>query len=337
MIHHLISHQFINRSNHQPEDVPMPALIVRPMSLPSTALAALAEHAQDAQGALAANTIRALRSDSERFASWCAQAGVASLPADVQTVVSYCDACAADRAPATVRRYVASIAHMHRAAGMADPTKSERVKLALRRLDRAKGTRQRQATGISRQMAEQMVAAAGSDLIDLRDRALVLVMRDLLARRSEVVALEVEDVTAGQDGTATVLIRRSKTDAAGRGQVRLLGPGAAGAVRDYLLAAGITTGALLRSVSRAGVIGGRLPAGDVSRILRKRAKAAGIDAAGISGHSARVGMAQDLVAHGCDLAAIMQAGRWASPAMPARYSEQLQARRGAVAAFYGLR
>ena len=333
-------HQFANYTIQQfstTEDAAMTALIPAVPSMSSTALAALAEHARDAQGALAGNTLRALRADSARFASWCAQEGLVSLPADVQTVVRYCDACAADRAPATVRRYVASIAHMHRAARLADPTKDERVNLALRRLDRARGTRQRQATGITRQMAEQMVDAAGSSLIDLRDRALIMVMRDLLARRSEAVALDVADCDLNGDGTATVLIRRSKTDAAGRGQVRLLGPGAAGAVRDYLQAAGIATGPLFRSVSRAGVVGDRLPAGDVPRILRKRAKAAGIDVAGISGHSARVGMAQDLVAHGCDLAAIMQAGRWASPTMPARYSEQLQARRGAVAAFYGIR
>ena len=317
----------------------MTALIPVVQSMSSTALAALAEHARDAEGALAENTMRALRADTARFASWCAEQAepVTSCPATVETVVRYCDACAVDRAPATVRRYVASIAHMHRAARLPDPTKDERVKLALRRLDRARGTRQRQATGITRQMAEQMVDAAGSSLIDLRDRALIMVMRDLLARRSEAVTLDVADLDLTGDGTGTVLIRRSKTDAAGRGQVRLLGPGAAGAVRDYLQAAGIATGPLFRSVSRAGVVGERLPAGDVPRILRKRAKAAGLEVAGISGHSARVGMAQDLVAHGCDLAAIMQAGRWASPTMPARYSEQLQARRGAVAAFYGIR
>ena len=44
-----------------------------------------------------------------------------------------------------MRRYVASIAHLHRAAELQDPTKSETVKLALRRMARAKGTRQRQA------------------------------------------------------------------------------------------------------------------------------------------------------------------------------------------------
>ena len=67
------------------------------------------------------------------------------------------------------------------------------------------------------------------------------------------------------------------------------------------------------------------------------AKRVGIDTRLISGHSARVGMAQDLVAHGAEMAAVMQAGRWKSPTMPARYAERLSAGRGAVAQYYGRR
>jgi hypothetical protein len=54
----------------------------------------------------------------------------------------------------------------------------------------------------------------------------------------------------------------------------------------------------------------------------------------MSGHSCRVGMAQDLVEFGADLPGLMQAGRWKSPQMPARYYEGLAAKRGAVAQMY---
>jgi hypothetical protein len=43
---------------------------------------------------------------------------------------------------------------------------------------------------------------------------------------------------------------------------------------------------------------------------------------------------QDLVAAGADLAAVMQAGRWKTPTMPARYNEHLLAAKGAVAQYY---
>jgi hypothetical protein len=79
----------------------------------------------------------------------------------------------------------------------------------------------------------------------------------------------------------------------------------------------------------------------VSAILKKLARRAapvlrrhGIDPEGVSGHSCRVGMAQDLVAAGFDVIAIMQAGRWTSPEMVARYTERLHVARGAVAQYY---
>jgi site-specific recombinase XerD len=237
-----------------------------------------------------------------------------------------------------VRRYIATISHLHRAAELPDPTKAETVRLALRRLARTKGARQRQASGITRSVASSILDVLGDRPKDMRDRALLLVGRDLLARRSELVALDVGHVTFAADGTATVLITRSKTDQDGQGAVRLLGPGATAALRGWIATRGKCqpTDPVFVALSRAGKPLSRLLANDVARIYKAIAARAGVDSAKISGHSCRVGMAQDLVAHGCDLAAIMQAGRWKTAAMPARYSEALQARRGAVATFYGL-
>ena len=55
---------------------------------------------------------------------------------------------------------------------------------------------------------------------------------------------------------------------------------------------------------------------------------------GFSGHSPRVGMTQDLVAHGAGLVAIMNAGRWKSERMPAHYSRGETAGLGAVARYH---
>ncbi len=63
---------------------------------------------------------------------------------------------------------------------------------------------------------------------------------------------------------------------------------------------------------------------------KRRAKAAGVDPAGLSGHSSRVGAAQDLVAADLGIAEVMQAGGWKTPTMVARYTEHLAARRGAM-------
>ena len=46
-------------------------------------------------------------------------------------------------------------------------------------------------------------------------------------------------------------------------------------------------------------------------------------------------MARDLAAAGAELPELMQAGRWASSQMPARYTRRESAGRSAVARYYG--
>ena len=131
-------------------------------------------------------------------------------------------------------------------------------------------------------------------------------MRDMLARRSEIVTLELADLVFAAGGTATALIRRSKTDQAGAGQVCWLGRQTVRELHRWLEAAGIAAGPIFRPVNQAGVVGTTgLNGSEVSRILKWLAQRARLEPSAISGHSARVGMAQDLVAGGADLPAVM--------------------------------
>ena len=77
-----------------------------------------------------------------------------------------------------------------------------------------------------------------------------------------------------------------------------------------------------------------LEAGSIFRIFKAMAANAGLSedvVAKLSGHSTRAGAAQDMVAAGLEVTEVMQAGGWKTPVMVARYSEHLQARRGAAA------
>ena len=97
---------------------------------------------------------------------------------------------------------------------------------------------------------------------------------------------------------------------------------------------GIDGGPLFRSLRKDGTVGGRLPAGQVPRIYKAMAGRAGFSAQmvrRISGHSPRVGAAQDMIASGIGTPAIMQAGRWKSAAMVQRYGERLLAKRNGAA------
>lgn len=179
-----------------------------------------------------------------------------------------------------------------------------------------------------------MLAAAGAGLRNQRNQALLTVAYDSLCRRSELVALQRTDLDSGHHGEGTITIRRSKTDQEGVGQVRYLAPDTMRYVATWLADAGHTEGSLFCTVGKGGAVGGPLDPGDVARVFKAMAKVAGIApelVATISGHSSRVGAAQDQVRYGVELPAVMQAGGWSSPTMVARYSAKLEVRRGGAA------
>jgi hypothetical protein len=105
-------------------------------------------------------------------------------------------------------------------------------------------------------------------------------------------------------------------------------------LRTWLATARIESGPMFRSVNRHGQVGGQLDQGSVAAIFKAMAKRARLspgDVAQISGHSCRVGAAQDIIRYGADIAGAMQAGRWRSPTMVGRYAEGLDLKRGACA------
>ena len=290
-------------------------------------------YVQAAEGAFSANTERAVKADLRIYTAWCAGQGRAALPAGPDTIAAFVDAMAATRAPATVRRYVASIAVAHRAIGCAETLRNPAVKLALQRMHRGKGRRQAQALCLTWPLRECLLKAAGDRLIDARNRALVAVAYDTMLRRSELAALQVSDLAIQDTGAATVLVRNGKTDAEGRGAVLYLARDSVTIVREWLVRSGVGDGRLFRSLRR-GELGEALDPSQIPRIYKAMARRAGLEAEAVdrlSGHSTRVGAAQDMIACGIELPAILQAGRWKSTAMVNRYGEQLLAQRSGAA------
>ena len=287
-----------------------------------------------ARDAMAPNTQRAYATDSRAFALWGAAQGIATLPASAETVAAFLRAESADgKAVATVRRRAATISRMHKAAGMVSPCDDELVRLALKGIARNRGTDQKQAAGLTERDTLTIRARMGDSVKDARDLALVLAGRDLLGRASELVSLTVADITATDDG-ALVKLRRTKTST--DSATYYMGKDAAQAVADWLARASITQGPVFQSLTKGGRATGRaICTRDVRRILKAVAVTARLQhGASISGHSLRVGMAQDLVAANVDVASVMQAGGWATSRMVARYTQNLSASRGAVARFY---
>jgi len=285
--------------------------------------------------ARAANTVRAYRAGWMAFVRWCGAQGVEALPAAPAAVAAFAADMAGHYTVATVRARLSAIAAVHRHEGHPSPCDAQAVRDVMKGIARWHGTRQAQARGITDRDVARIEAQLGDGLRELRDHAMLLVARDLLARRSELAALDAADLAFTEAGDGTATIRRSKTDQTGEGHTGYLGRAAVTALRSYLDTAGITEGAVFRAVRNGGHVGERVSERGVERAFKRLAARAGLDAQRVSGHSARVGMAQDLAAHGTTVTELMQAGRWASERMPARYTERQAAKRNAVARFHG--
>ena len=208
------------------------------------------------------------------------------------------------------------------------------MRRALKRMHRQRGCRQRQVRGLTWALRRRLMEAAGDRVIDVRNRAILAVAYDAMLRRSELVALQVVDVTIERGGSASLLVRRAKTDPEGGGAMLYLHRDSVRLLSEWLSASGISGGPLFRSVRKDGTLGGPLHESQVPRIYKAMAERAGLPeqiVRRLSGHSPRVGAAQDMIAKGIGIPAIMQAGRWKNAQMVQRYGERLLAKRNGAA------
>ena len=287
-----------------------------------------------ASGAISRNTERALRADVHVFTAWCRGRLTAPFPARPKTLVAFIDEMTVSRTPATVRRYLSSITTVQKGLGETTPLENGSVRFALQRMHRRRGRRQTQVHGLTWPLRNRLLEAAGDRLIDARNRALLGVGYDTLLRRSELVALRVEDVLEEMDGSATVLLRAGKTDAEGRGTALFLARDTVQLVNGWRQRGHVGDGRLFRGIGRQGRLHEKLDASQVPRIYKQMARQAGLPdeiVEALGGHSTRVGAVQDMIACGIELPAILQSGRWKTTRMVQRYGERLLAKRSGAA------
>jgi len=275
------------------------------------------------EGAYADSTLLAYHADVETFVSWCEQRGRRPLPASTKLLASFVENEAKRCSVATIKRRLAAIGKIHRLLNLENPVAAEDVKLALRRALRKKSARPRQALGLTRELRDQLIAACDDSIAGKRDRAILAIGYDTLARRSEIVYLRVEDITQTPRGSK-LIIRRAKNDQLGLGRVAHISPSALIILEDWLKAARIVSGPLFRSIKGGTVSGSSLHPHSIGVIIKRAAKTAGLSSAKIeqlSGHSMRVGAAQDMMTSGLDILPIMAAGGWKTTNVVARYIE----------------
>ena len=192
----------------------------------------------------------------------------------------------------TICRRIASLSAAHEALKVENPCKSKEVTVLLSKSRRAaakKGEGPTKKKAATRDVLEVMIATCRDSLIDIRDRALLLfAFSSGGRRRSEVAGAKMVDLISIQGGFLYHL-PYSKTDQEGEGKdLPILGR-AAQALSGWLERAGINEGPIFRGVSKGGKILGGISDKTIARIVKKRAKMAGLVPDLFSGHSIRSG------------------------------------------------
>ena len=280
------------------------------------------------EGAYAPSTIRAYRADFKDFIHFCHDRNANALPAQPNLIVQYiCNLTGGGRSSASIRRALCGLSSIHKLNRFDDPTKDPDVALEMRRMHRKLGRSSSQAGSINAYTLDKLLLATDDSIRGIRDRALLLVAYDTLCRRSELVSLQVKDVKINiKNGieTSSILLRKSKTDQDSTGKWLHLSQRAHLALVEWIKKLPKEQEMLFCGLNRALDISLQIGAGQINRIYKKIARKAGLDEMvieGISGHSMRVGAAQDLLNSGASMPIIMQRGRWSKTDTVMRYLE----------------
>ena len=292
----------------------------------------LARTLEKIEGAYAYSTIRAYKADFGKFIEFCEERNEGALPAQPASIANFIIELSNDkRSSAGIRRALCGISTIHKLNRFADPTKDPDVTIEMRRMHRKLGRSSSQAGGINADTLDKLLLATDDSIRGIRDRALLLVAYDTLCRRSELVSLQVKDVKKNMKNgieASSILLRKSKTDQDSTGKWLHLSPRAHLALVEWMKELPEGQENLMVGIDRGGRIAhSSLGSGQVNRIYKRIARNAGLEELvieGISGHSMRVGAAQDLLNSGASMPIIMQRGRWSKTDTVMRYVENAQ-------------
>jgi integrase len=279
------------------------------------------------------STRRSYAQDMRHYKAWGG-----TVPGTAQMVAEYIAAYGGNLKVATLEHRLIAIGRAHRDRGLESPTKAPLVKQTMEGIRRSLGVAPRRVRALVKDdLVEILVSVAKQKpLKAARDKAMLLLGWAAALRRSELVALTVDDVTAYGHGIE-LLIRKSKTDQRGAGQTVFV-PMAKSkdkcpvfAMQEWLQLAGIVDGPIFRQVSRHDYLVGErgLTPQAVAQVVQAAVRAARGDkaAATVAAHSLRAGMVTEAAMVGAPVSEIMGVTRHTSVATLFVYIRPVEKRR----------
>lgn len=254
---------------------------------------------------------------------------------------------AGPHAPSTVQRRLASWSTLTRWRGLQGEFNAPGLKTALRLAVRAsQRPRQRKSEkAVNLDVLSKLLATCeGDSLVDLRDKALLLVaFASGGRRRSEMAGLRMSQLTEEEPVSASetdapplpclqIQLGRTKTTQADHAAFVLLIGKPVTALRQWIASASITDGAVFRAIDRWGNVKPfALTPHSINAILKSRIRQAGLDAASFSAHGLRSGYLTEAARSGVPLPEAMQQSQHKSINQAARYYNDAERRSGKAA------
>lgn len=252
------------------------------------------------------------------FCAYCAMRDAQPMPAKPETVAGYLTARSATLAVSTLSVRLAAIVAVHDMKRKPLRVKGSAIRDAVAEIRRVKGSAKIPKAALVMDDFKRVIAGIPAEA--LQDRAVLLIGFASAMRRSELVALNVEDLTFTPDDL-TIIVRRSKTDKDGKGAtVAILRTPTAycavAALEAWLHHAEITSGPIFRTSHKT-----RMWPRTVADIAKRWAANAGLDARVIGAHSLRRGCITSMFRGGAKLEEIMRHSRHSTPAIALGYVE----------------
>lgn len=253
-----------------------------------------------AEDALAPSTQQAYRSDWNRWCKWCRSHALDPFGPSGQLALYIAFLVQQGKKIPTIDRALSAISLAYRLADKPNPRADPAVSAVYRGARRRIGIAPEQMTAILPtqlvKMVEGLPKSRHEVLRSARNRAALVLGFCGGFRRSELLALRVEDITEVPEGLR-IWIRRSKTDQEGKGRQIGLPYASVYAVcpvrayKDWLALSGVTSGPVFRTISQDGlrVMDRALCPRQFADVVKSSAQRVGLIGK-YAGHSLRAGL-----------------------------------------------
>ena len=270
------------------------------------------------EGAFAQNTLRAYKADFKHLLCWCDEQQLDVTKLNGKDFANYLTRYADTLSTSTIRRRLASISTIFDLSGWNNPTNTPEALLAMKRIQRLKGSWQQQASPLTQLVLTELLEVCDDSIAGHRNKVLLHLGYETMRRRSELCSFRFKDLVMHPSGKTCIRLNYSKTDQFGAGKLLPISKGLHELINDWKQIA--IDGHILRGVKPNGTLTQKLSPGSISIILKNLQSAAGLNIEpSLSGHSFRVGRALDLLESGESLPKIMLRGGWKTESTVIRY------------------